>query len=291
MNTETTTKAPFFPDVSFRLLGKKISTFFLKLLKKLGKLILFLHVCIVGIVILAVIVSHFHRARVFSNQITHTNGIWHHPDSETEFWLNYTTGKVKMDSWRKQKIAMQMVLLEESYVYEKKDTNRLQTLSPEGKYLYFLSIIKDSVPYRKEIHDFVWEYALKSGSPKIGLIFGNSFTKKRPYQENYNGIKNKMYINPFPYAIGEKIERKNPGIRSIMAEMVHANQYFTDGTRSVLRLAWDGYRTLIRWPFSGKSFIDTYERTYHEKGSIEYTAHKEIEPKIIKELERLEKNN
>ncbi len=293
MDTTTPTNVPISTETTLKNFTKKVLRFFLGLLKKFAKMLLFLHIFLIAIVLLALIVSPFHAKSVFakSKQITAENG-WHHPDEETNFWLHYATGKAKINLELKQKIAMQMVIIEENYNFHREDSvNSLKHCTPEEKYVYFLSVIRDSLPYQKEVCDFMWEYAKKSGSPKIRLVYGNAFTRKRPYQENYNGITNTIYINPFGYAINERIGKKNPAISSIIAEMVHANQYYTDRTRSILRLSWDGYRTAVRALFSGKPFIDTYEKTYHEKGSTEYIAHKIKEVELNEKLEELQKNN
>jgi hypothetical protein len=227
-----------------------------------------------------------HRNNVFKNTVLMNESGWVHSDPETTKWLNYITGKGKLDLQTRQILALQMSILEFKHEYLFTDSKKLHGYSPEETYRYFLeNVVKDSLPYNSDVYNFVWKKEKEAGAPKIRFVLGEAFTDRRPYQERYGFLNNTAYINFFNYAIFESVRADFAGVYSFLAEIAHADQYYNHPVHSLLQLSWSGYRTTVSWVFNKKTWRETYQETYTEHESIEYDAHAIRQVALEKELE------
>ena len=129
--------------------------------------------------------------------------------------------------------------------------------------------VLDSVKQEEDskLYQTIREMNKKYGNPKITPKWSSAFNGKN-YQGQFSPIKNMIHINPKIY------NNKQEMLAIRLAELSHAKQYQEKGM--MRRVIKDGV-TWIQDDFQ-------YKELYNQKWTIEYEAHKIIEPEIINEF-------
>ncbi|MFA7717713.1 MAG: hypothetical protein WC875_03275 [Candidatus Absconditabacterales bacterium] len=117
------------------------------------------------------------------------------------------------------------------------------------------------------LYETIRELNVRYGNPKITPKWSTTFNGKN-YRGQFSPIKNTIHINPRIY------NDKQEMIVIRLAELSHAKQYQQKGM--IGRIVKDA----ITW--TENDF--TYKKLYDKEGTIEYEAHKIIEPEIYLEF-------
>jgi len=137
------------------------------------------------------------------------------------------------------------------------------------------------------LYDAVWTMQFKHGNPKIDLSYQYSSNMKEGKRAYYTPSKNKMYLGVSPR------DASIVALESWLAELSHSEQYSTKPQITKFRGLIDDlrimYKTVVSKDLAEKSYDSYYDEIlYNLPGTVEYEAHKEIEPKLTEELfERL----
>lgn len=139
--------------------------------------------------------------------------------------------------------------------------------------------------YNDTIYKKLWEVEKECGSPKVDWTFG----KKRDFlisdnnkTAHYNSFTHTVFINAEDYkSLGGHFQLKD-----LVAEWAHAKQFDEHPVGSTLQIIQDGLRIAGDVVTSKEhSFIKSQLKEYNKPGSIEYDAHKIIEPYLEKKFE------
>jgi hypothetical protein len=148
--------------------------------------------------------------------------------------------------------------------------------------------IASSVEYNPAMEKMVWNLQMKVGSPRIRWAAPkeNLWSQVQgsfagPGRANYSLEDNTIYITPGTgnEALGGML----------VAEDAHALQFNERPISSRVRYVVDTAQTLVRSIRESRTMHEAQHDQYDTPGSIEYEAHKVIEPRLISEA--LEEEN
>lgn len=146
----------------------------------------------------------------------------------------------------------------------------------------FAESIKPPVEYDPTVERIIWNIQKKVGAPRIRWAAPGSNIDSKitgyfmgPGRAHYNAENNTVYISP-----GSNNETIG---KVLVSEDAHAEQYNKRPIQSRARFVVDMARTAISSIQEHKSMYSSQQAQYEHPGTIEYEAHKEIEPRLIQE--------
>jgi hypothetical protein len=215
-------------------------------------------------------------------------------EQEVDFF-RYDLEKLIKSVWEELEPDLQSRIPKDVSLYEKMNGEELfkifKTLHPErqldGKSIKdFLDEYYDqnSMEFDQEGYEALWKLESENGSPKVRITHRidelapekKMFTIERSHYVNET---NTIYIT---YGTREHLKDKT------ISELSHAQQYNEKQLQTFLQ-SWKDEVTTIKAIFSAPdSYRNAYDNTlYDTPGSVEYNAHKEIQPKLIERFESL----
>lgn len=233
-------------------------------------------------------------------QITEKDGKkeYHHPDEQTNHYLNILAGKEKiteedivfeMRQFIKLHIAAGGYKVDfsvddmniddiDNFAVEYLDAQSGELKSDLRKTLENMQEIDSSNPIHEKTYDMVWNMEQECGNPKIRLnvesftpIFGFPVGIGNPH---YNSLTNTVFLGLYDF-VGSKPN-------SFHGELAHAKQFNDDQVGSYWRAIRDGVFILANSDFDISKIYDIHGDTYHTVGHIEHEAHAIIEPYLEK---------
>lgn len=123
----------------------------------------------------------------------------------------------------------------------------------------------------RDMYGLVWQLEKEGGNPRIrlkaegGTVFGLASSR-----EGYSAVRNTMYVDVDSLADGS----------GIVVEMSHGKQFEGNLLGSSLRNARDIISIILKSGFGVRGWQKEYDKLYQEPGSIEYEAHKVIQPDL-----------
>jgi len=234
--------------------------------------------------------------------------IYNHQDKETTHIINTLAGKESLNESDKRDILIDYITEQLQMLHEREqyleigqsDVNKmpLDDLTELAKEFKFVTgglnkLITDPGPeaFDPELYNALWKLEQECGSPKIKFRLAskkNIFKLYNPNSSFYNPYTNTAFID-----IGANAET----IDNYIAELSHGKQFAENPITSNL-LAVKGIVKSAKGALAGegpgavRSGADdrihrSYEQLYQEPGSLEYDAHKVIQPKLLAEMDSL----
>lgn len=129
--------------------------------------------------------------------------------------------------------------------------------------------------YFSEVYEALWEIEKIAGNPKIRWLHYDTLKEyDGTHRAVYDPKDNTMYIEPPVHTFHNEI------IQNFAAEAAHGKQ-FSDPASVLVR---QGYSKMLviynKWILSLNDF-NAYDKIYETLGSLEYDAHKNIEPEFL----------
>lgn len=131
----------------------------------------------------------------------------------------------------------------------------------ESKNYFYLKPLKEFNP---DLYDKLWQIEVEMGAPKI----------KWDNNDRYHPPSNTILLSP----------DSTWAIDGLLAEFAHAKQLKDNPISSQCRGYWSKLRTLGRMVENLDSWEEAYRPEYDLEGSLEYEAHRVIEPMLWKRL-------
>lgn len=248
-------------------------------------------------------------AGIIDYQLTHNNEIesknidgkeiFEHSDKETTHILNYLGGLDSLSDEERLKFMKEysrgfdsidipdgydkmtesetmFFLVNHFYNTYRDDYDSIQQTQEE-----LTEVINDAFPkkyqYNDTIYKKLWEVEKECGSPKINWTFGRDrhmLSSRNDLSPHYNPFTHTVFIEANSHGSNTQIE-------DIVSEWSHAKQFHDHPTGSTLQAIEDGIRTAKDILKSKhKDYIISQLKEYNTLGSLEYDAHKIIEPYI-----------
>jgi hypothetical protein len=152
----------------------------------------------------------------------------------------------------------------------------------------FALSIQSHISHNPALEKVVWNMLKKVGAPRVRWAApqDNLWSQAHgsfagPGRANYMSSDNTIYITP-----GSDNETLG---KILFAESAHAQQFNEHPISSRARYIADTTKTLVRSIRGNKTMYEAQHEQYETPGSIEYEAHKEIEPRLIAEAMEDEK--
>ena len=261
------------------------------------------------------------RYNVSEHVDDHGKLIFEHQDQETTRILDYLSGKGELPEADRLILEVQRVRkmigsndsaaakkLEDmnegelSAVWDEREKEIYQGHAIPGIYPKggLRAEIDSRYEYSQELYDVLWNIESEAGNPKICF---RDFSVKDPFALSlnvnmdrafYNPVTNTIYI-PYP-AYNPRFDKEDlspPDLQVLddfVAEASHGKQWEEAPITHDLRGLRDTAHVIVRAFQNKKGFNDTYKSTlYSMPGTVEYEAHKQIEPELKKELTHYEK--
>jgi hypothetical protein len=215
---------------------------------------------------------------------------YRHNDSETTHILNYIVGTDTLTSEEKE-VALRSFLTQSHATSQKlpKDYESMNGLtlarelniSPEN-IDKLLSALGKRVALTSECRKVIWEMEKEAGAPKVRAI---EFTPKaKDYLSEtpnraafYDPNTNTVYISLFA-------ESHNK-LDLLFSEYAHSQQYTAKPTKNILKGMRDERLTRNMVEAIGLSYDQAQDYEYNDPTTVEYEAHKIIEPSLKREFE------
>jgi len=162
-------------------------------------------------------------------------------------------------------------------------------------------IVPAQYAYNAEFYKALWAIERETGNPKIrfeDFSEENKFEvllKMNPGRAHYDGGTNTMYINypayTFQFANEEGLPNPDSNIaEDFISETAHGKQWNNKPLRYDLLTIRDIALVVYRAMMDKKALNETYEKTLYDKpGTIEYEAHRQIQPELEKKLDEYKK--
>lgn len=142
-----------------------------------------------------------------------------------------------------------------------------ENLSPQLK-----KLINEPKPeFNEKLYYALWELEQSCGNPRIRL-------RTSGYKDFYLPLTNTIYINPSHFLLDAR--------DSLISELSHARQR-KEYKINIFRAIKDSARAAASFLISVSKEI--WDKSYNIPGTIEYEAHKIIEPELLKKIEEIEK--
>lgn len=176
---------------------------------------------------------------------------YQHPDEETTHILNYIAGKEEVSAEENHKFYC------------------------NGFGNHWAAIKGDFDP---KLYDVLWQMEMEYGSPQIRWI---NYSNKEFSLAAFSG--NNMY-NPFSHTIYLQCSTLNAVMGELMGEIAHASQYQRNQLEAQLRGIESFVRAFGNMAANDEKFWPAYCREYSTWDSLEYEAHRIIEPQLWERL-------
>lgn len=235
------------------------------------------------------------RYQVRKKTLSDGKVVFEHEDRETTEILNYLSGKGVLSRKMKIKIVAREVSNYLLLVGEKTpgdlETNEAK-LKEKCLALYWcLGVVKQAQPGQKSASDWldnvasprmadedlyqsIWLIEGIAGNPK--LRWTTSFERHAPESVGYYSSRNTIYIDP-PSVYGL------PDFWQFVSEAAHGKQYHKKPMRSEWLSKRDHLRMWAAALMAGSDYGKIYDCVLYDKpGTLEYEAHKIIEPELQK---------
>ncbi|MFA5778451.1 MAG: hypothetical protein WC870_03135 [Candidatus Paceibacterota bacterium] len=204
-----------------------------------------------------------------NGEITYT-----HEDQKTTHIINVLAGKERLNEDEKREI---LDSLKNEGDTDVSIDDMLLKVSPGGS--------------DQELYEALWNLETECGNPKIRLTYGRHDMEKfgiichlEPGTSFYHPATNTAYLNLKGW---QSITHK------YIAELSHGKQYKENPAPTTLVGIMDYAKTVKRYALGDehredyRNLKDSYARLYQEPGTVEYEAHKTIEPQLKSRLEQL----
>lgn len=217
--------------------------------------------------------------------------VYHHPDSETEHIINVISGIEAMSEEEQLMItrrfladnmkssgkniptnleSMSRSALEElitiTFFSNESDSTKIR----EGVSGFFRGDTGDPEVYDQEMYKVLWQTEEEVGAPKVRWLTPNPrsdhYNRSLETTPHYNAITDTLYV-----PVGQAVE-------TFMAEVAHSKQFTQAPLESILQQIPMVMRVAGRVITEGKSINGAYLDEYTTPGSLEYEAHKQIQP-------------
>jgi len=245
--------------------------------------------------------KEIHRDKVTETEVkTDVDGVtskhkeFKHEDPETTHIINALCGKEPFTENEKLNIAIGITVksckasktpvpedIQSWDLQEIKDLYLKTTNNPEYHLKEFDTILSGAV-YLEGLYSIIWEQEKRSGSPyvrwsvtentaNIGDVHNGAF---------YEADTHTMYIKPEALTCSNITDQ-------YVAEVSHALQYTEKPVRNLLRNICDNFTALVIARQTGMDTRDVRNLIlYDEPGTVEYEAHKIIEPVLQAEVDK-----
>lgn len=144
-----------------------------------------------------------------------------------------------------------------------------------GKEDWFKHFTRDRHSPNSRLYRALWDIEQEAGNPKIRWTSDPEWINSQGFRASYDQITNTMYISPTGYGYGD--------INDLISESAHGKQ-FNENPLKLIAAGKDLIRIIGRSIITLKAPSETREELYNIPGSIEYEAHKEIQPRLEKEF-------
>lgn len=243
--------------------------------------------------------EYTHREQVVQEQSENGEAVFRHPDSETTHILNYLAGKeaitaseqltflkegLKLGS-KQEKFALpdnfDDMSTKELHDYAKQHLAQvLGGKDFEDSWNGSQVVLSETYEFDPVMYKAIWNVEQQAGAPRIRwLVKDQGYGLKRfslmggVHPSHYDPLTNTIYI----FILSSPID-------DFAKEMPHAQQFSQDPVGSYLKGTEELLRILRKGVLQLKSPIDAQDEEYSIPGSLEYEAHKIIEPQIREKL-------
>lgn len=180
---------------------------------------------------------------------------YQHPDPETTHLLNYLAGK------------------EEVTVEENK------RFYCDADYIHDNRPIKENL--NQKLYDSLWQMEREFGSPQIrGINWKDSYSSFAAF----SGIQE---YNPYSHTIYLECKSPKRARGELMAEFAHASQFQHNQLEAQLQLMGSFVRMMVNAANHDEKLFPAYCREYSTWDSLEYEAHRIIEPQLRERLKSI----
>ena len=166
-----------------------------------------------------------------------------------------------------------------------------------GEIEYTTQLVKelaDMIPerfeYDEQIYHTVWQLETECGGPNVRINF-MSMDRGKLDIPHYNPLTNTIYINEPLTLFPDVIQPAKLDLLGFTGEYAHAKQFHERPVETYLQGAESYIRIGKKILTEGKSVTAAQLEEYHIPGSLEYIAHKEIEPEILERIQSDTKEN
>lgn len=257
------------------------------------------------------VATHFIETHSDKVEIYFEDGkeMYKHPDEKTTHILNYVAG---LDTLTYDE-RIELLKPEIKLYYEEQKVpipSNFDSMNTEEFLKYFCNvdiniykvsktedeIMKDffvwvdsTVPkgfeYDSAMYKLVWETEEKCGAPNVRWTFGQDRKiKDNEGATHYNPISNTIFIHP------RNFKAKDDPLTELIAEWPHAKQVKESYLETLIGGVEEGIR-IAKDALTTKSLVASQQKEYEIVGSIEYNAHKIIEPQIQKKFKGFDRAN
>lgn len=130
------------------------------------------------------------------------------------------------------------------------------------------------VSSNKGMYKLVWELEQEGGNPKIRLIGKDGVSGNPNKNAFYVPSNNTMYVD-IKHLTGDLVYPA-----AVVSETSHGKQWADRAFISSLLVIRDNGVASVRSLFSGSGFWAEHDKLYYEPGTLEYQAHKVIQPAL-----------
>lgn len=234
-----------------------------------------------------------------------------HQDQGTTHIINVLAGKEKMTDADKKEIYIDYLVdalreLHKEGNYEgmsRGDFDNMSLDELDQAATEFMAVQQDSrklIPelnaeaYDPELYKALWKLEQECGNPKVKFRLGS----KKNFFSLYNTGRN--FYNPYTNTVFLNVGDNEETVDNYVAELSHGKQFGENPVSSNLSAVKGILKAVKNGVFEEQTTPDqtetnqkygsidsNYETLYDEPGTLEYEAHKVIEPKLRAELETL----
>ncbi|MEI6378044.1 MAG: hypothetical protein WCO55_00135 [Candidatus Falkowbacteria bacterium] len=278
-------------------------------INKLTKRFLKVSGCISAALILGVsalkINSDEHHKDLIKTKDSQGKEHFQHPDQETNHILNVLAGQEKISyeeafsNYKEfEKDVYKKVGITDLPDFEGLSLKQLDSLNnakkgvpigmTEDTFNEFYSMETMDVPEDKkeQVYKLVWQIEEECGNPnirwktEIPSLMGVSAPANNRIRAHYDELSNTMYIPLSSFGLNGR------NFQPVMAELSHGKQFKDISLKNLAGNAAIIGRVGGKM-LTGKSMDDAYEEEYNIPGTIEYEAHKEIQPQLMEKYKPL----
>lgn len=235
-------------------------------------------------------------------QKTGANGgvVYIHQDQETTHIINILSGKEQLSNFDKKDILLDYLTDElksfhEDGQYEaisqsgleKMSFSELEEIAREFMHVrgFVRHLFTDSNPgietFDQELYNALWKLEKECGNPKVRFRLGSKksiLNLHDPDRSFYQSFTNTIFID-----MGEN----ETAIEYYISELSHGKQFDQNPVSSYVMGVKDVLKTIKGALVNRENLDSSYGNLYDQSGTLEYQAHKELQPKLETELESL----
>ena len=245
--------------------------------------------------------EYTHREKVVQEQNEKGEAVFRHPDPETTHILNYLSGKETISA------SEQLTFLKEALKVGSRNEgfklpdniDAMSTLElhdyAKQNLAHILGgkdfeeswsgsqvVLSETYEFDPHMYKAIWDVEQQAGAPRIRWLMKDQGRGLKRFSlmggvhpSHYDPLTNTVYI----FVLSSPID-------DFAKEMPHAQQFSQNPVGSYLKGTEEFLRIVQKGVLQLKSPIDAQNEEYSIPGSLEYEAHKIIEPQLREELKK-----